>query len=193
MLNLFKPQLIDDVLIWGQKLVKSVASGDIKQVFKNPDLGIVGGFLHKGVPGAVNGGRKFLKTGWESSYGKLWPLIIGMSAYQSVKAPKGQKLNTFVGKTSGELLSAALGAAAFGPLGAFAGMVVGSEKIGGGITRAMNGSQDYLQRRSSLNMGHGFVDFAAAHTMRQVAARDMSTSLLNARQHLGFEAQAFHQ
>lgn len=218
----FKPQFLDEFYFLGKGLFQAARTGRPSQFLKTQNVGLVGGWgkgwleemaqpkgtrsIARGIFGGVRGGKvvggvpqalreggSFLKTGWEWSFGAMWPVLGGMAAYSAAKAPKGEKLGTFTGRMTGDLIGATVGALMFGAPGAFAGTLLFGSKIGEGMQNTFSRSQSYLQRKNSLEMGGRFYDFSAARTMRQAAVAEMSGSLLNARQYLGQEAAAMHQ
>lgn len=208
----FKPAMLDEFYFLGKNLFSAIKTGHPTQFLKEQNMGFLGGGARAGVMriaenprnlrnwarapiSAFKGGAKDLarapKLGWEWSYGALWPVMMGLSAYNASKAPAGQKMGTFAGNAAGDMIGAAAGAMLFGAPGAFIGNVFFGSRIGEAITSTINNAQAYNQRARTLEMGT-FHDTNAARTMRQVAAREMSGSLLNARQFLGQEAAAFH-
>jgi hypothetical protein len=93
----------------------------------------------------------------------------------------------------GWMLGALIGGAIAGPVGATVGMFVGTTALEGVIAKPIQFLHDYATMTRHLGMGGWYEDTYPAYTMRQRAVREMSASLLNARQYLGREALLLHQ
>lgn len=110
-------------------------------------------------------------------------------------ADKGHRMS---GATGGLARAAAfgigdlIGTAVGGPV---AGFVLGSvtEKLGGYVGDAMQTFNDFNRMTKHINMGGNYEDSRVAYTMRQRAAQEMGTSVMNARTWLGKEAALMHQ
>jgi hypothetical protein len=72
------------------------------------------------------------------------------------------------------------------------GGAIGDKVIGRPLEQVMQAAHDFSGGVRKLEMGGDFQDTQEAYTMRQVAVREMGSSLLNARRHLGQEAAMMH-
>lgn len=110
-------------------------------------------------------------------------------------APKGHKMSGAVGgvaRAAAFALGDVVGTTIGGPV---LGFVVGSltEPLGGYVGDALQMFSDYNKQIKHINMGGNYEDTRVAYTMRQRAAQEMGTSVMNARQWLGKEAALMHQ
>lgn len=120
------------------------------------------------------------------------PLTGLLGAYT---APKKHKLSGFVGGVAssiafgvGDLVGTTLG----GPIAGFAlGMV--TEKIGRAVGEGVQAFNEFAHIVKHVNMGGNYEDTEIAYTMRQRAAIEMGSSVMNARSWLGKEAILMHQ
>ena len=191
----------------------ALRKGRVQDFAKKMNLGLAGGYFQgvaagvknwrspasvtrgvfaSGPAGAFHHGKGFLGTAYNWSYGPMWPVMTALAAYAASQAPSGERAGHFAGTIAGDIGGAAIGAAVLGGPGALAGGLLLGPRIGREIGGFLNSGNRFLQRRRSLEMGGGYYDFSAARTMRQAAVREMSGSLLNARQYLGQEAAALH-
>lgn len=115
--------------------------------------------------------------------------------FMSALAPKGHKVSALVGGAArgifygvGDLIGTAVG----GPLAGFA-LGATTEKIGGVVQEALQRFHDFNHNMTHINMGGNYEDTRIAYTMRQRAAQEMGSSVMNARKYLGAEALLMHQ
>lgn len=125
--------------------------------------------------------------------------FLAFGAYEAVKAPRGHKISAMAGGGIGFGVASIIGGAiggAFGIPPQVTSLVAGFV-LGGSIDRSIiAGAQyavDFGSNMRKARYGGGYIDSSMALTMRQAAAREMSGSLLNARQWLGSEAAFLHQ
>lgn len=120
------------------------------------------------------------------------PLQAIASAYVS---KPGHKMSGMVGGASraiafgaGDLVGTLIG----GPLAGIAlGMV--TEHVGTYVEDSVQFFHDFNKMTKHINMGGNYEDTQTAYTMRQRAAQEMGSSVLNARQWLGKESALMHQ
>lgn len=88
----------------------------------------------------------------------------------------------------GDVVGTTLG----GPL---AGLALGSitEKAGAAVENTVQFFHDFNAHIKHVNMGGNYTDSRVAYTMRQRAAQEMGSSVMNARTWLGKEAALMHQ
>src|SRR5271157_1479288 len=119
--------------------------------------------------------------------------ILGSAAFGAYNAPTGKKISS--GLAGGISIAASTGislgiSALTGLPPVLTDLAVqsligpGIEKIAAGIIQPM---VDFGQNQRRVNFGGDYRDTQTAATMRQSAAREMSRSLMNARQWLGQE------
>lgn len=79
--------------------------------------------------------------------------------------------------------------------GPLAGMALGvvTEHLGGVVGEGMQFLHDFNHDLKHINMGGNYEDTQLAYTMRQKAAQELGSSVMNARQYLGKEALLMHQ
>jgi len=125
--------------------------------------------------------------------------FVGFGAYAAVKAPRGHKIAAATGGGIGFGISSVIGGAVGGFLGIppqaaaiVAGLAFGNA-IDSTIGRGVQYAVDFGSNMRKARYGGDYRDSQVALTMRQAAAREMSGSLLNARQFLGQEASFLHQ
>jgi hypothetical protein len=126
--------------------------------------------------------------------GKMAPFIALDFAYSSAIARRGHfasGLGATIGGTSGSLVGSAVGGLIAGLPGAFIGSLIGDPVMRGPAARLVQNFAEFGRNQRRLNFG-SYEDSQPAFTMRQVAAREISQSLLNARQYLGKEALLLH-
>lgn len=119
----------------------------------------------------------------------------GTGILSSVTAPKGHKMSGFVGgaaRTAAFAVGDVIGSMLGGPL---MGMALGSitEHAGETVGDAVQFFNDFNKMTKHINMGGNYEDTRVAYTMRQRAAQEMGTSVMNARTYLGKEAALMHQ
>ena len=146
-----------------------------------------GGFLQ----GAKMGGELGIK-------GNM-PFFLVFGAIGAVTAPRGHKISALTGGGIGFGVAAALGGAIGGAFGIppnisamVAGLIVG-DGIDKFITNSVQSAVDFGSNMRKARFGGDYRDTQTAYTMRQAASREMSSSLLNARQWLGQEGAFMHQ
>lgn len=119
----------------------------------------------------------------------------GAGAIKSFSAPKGHKTSAFASGVAatiafsvGDVLGSMLG----GPVG---GLVLGSmtEIVGDKLGEAAQFLHDFKRNITHINMGGNYEDTRVAYTMRQRAAQEMGSSVMNARSWLGKEGLLMHQ
>lgn len=138
--------------------------------------------------------HKGLKTGID--FGIKGSLMFGipMAAISSATADRGHKLSSGLGSMT-PMLGSLVGGVMGGTPGAILGGLLFDTKIQDMVTEGVQMIREVPEQMERLEMGSDnaqFVNTNEAHTMRQVAARQMSGSLLNARQYLGKEAALLH-
>lgn len=149
----------------------------------------------KGFSGAIFG-RPMKGMGVALSHTKGVPYFAAIAGgIEAFTAPRGHKVGGFVkgvartmAFTAGDVLGTTLG----GPL---VGMLLGSvtEKAGAAFGDAFQAFSDFNKQVRHVNMGGNYEDTRLAYTMRQRAAQEMGTSVMNARTWLGKEAALMHQ
>lgn len=110
-------------------------------------------------------------------------------------APRRHKMSGMVGgvaRTAAYAIGDVVGTAIGGPL---AGFILGSivEPLGGKVGEAFQAFADINRNIKHINMGGDYEDTKVAYTMRQRAAQEMGSSVMNARTWLGREAALMHQ
>lgn len=133
------------------------------------------------------------------------PLTAGMVAFAAGTASRGKMLETAgnemssqVGGLAGFEVGSVLGQAVIpipvlgGIVGGLVGGYIGSKaspRVGTGIAKLV----ESVNSTRTLNFGGNYKDTTVAYTMRQRAAQELGSSLLNARQYLGKEAVLMYQ
>lgn len=140
--------------------------------------------------GALTG---FFKEGAETALAELkfFPLAIPMAAFAGFSAPTGHAVSSAAGGLTPYMGSIAGGLLA-GWLGAIMGQLLFDDPLREIVTENVQKLIQFRGELARLEMGQGYQDTEQAYTMRQRAAREMSGSLLNARQYLGKEAALLH-
>ena len=132
-----------------------------------------------------------MKHGFGMSFKGNGPFMLAGAALGAATAPRGHALSE-----SARSLGGGLGTLVGGMLGGGAGMIVGGylgeEFAGSAIAKGVQSIADLSKNYRTLHMGGDFQDSEGAYTMRQVACREMNSSLLNARSILGREAAFMH-
>lgn len=117
-----------------------------------------------------------------------------LGAVAAAMAPRGKfvaSASGAAGATVGGVLGAAAGGLLFGLPGELIGGALGGA-AGERLEAVVQPFAEFGRNQARLNFGT-YKDSQAAFTMRQVAAREISQSVLNARQYLGKEALLLHQ
>lgn len=133
-----------------------------------------------------------LKSGYKMAFRGAAPFLLPYGAFAAATAPRNHKLGAGVGALAapiGTFIGGALG----GPLGALAGTFILDPLIQSGVGKAVSAFSDFGRNQRRLETGGSFADSTMNWTMRQRAASEMGSSLMNARQILGREAAFFHQ
>lgn len=110
-------------------------------------------------------------------------------------AARGHRMSGTIGGVA-RTLSYALGDIAGSIVGGPAlGLAVGAvtEHIGGLVGEGVQMLHDFNRDLKHVNMGGNYDDTQLAYTMRQRAAQELGSSVMNARQYLGREALLMHQ
>lgn len=132
-----------------------------------------------------------LKHGWGAAVGGYTLMQLPMAMHETAQAERGRKMSTFASSAL-PFVGTGLATAAFGGIyGMAAGMILDpviKKTLGAG----MQAVADFGRNSPRINTGGNYQDTQAAFTMRQLAASEMSRSLLNARSYLGREAAYLH-
>lgn len=105
----------------------------------------------------------------------------------------GYAAGSGLGAMIGSMIMPGIGTATGGFIGGIIGGTIGDVIVRDPTEIAMQRFAGLSRNMRHLEMGGTYLDTQAAMTMRQVAVRELSGSLLNARQYLGKEAILFHQ
>ena len=141
---------------------------------------------------AFRGGAKgSMKSGLENAFGGYMYMAMPMALFTAGMAPRGHKLSAFAGSSLG-MVGSAIGGAVAGVPGSIVGGMLFDHISESTIGRGVQNFSELNRNITALNMGGGFRDTQPAFTMRQAAVREMSGSLMNARQVLGKEAAYMH-
>jgi hypothetical protein len=119
------------------------------------------------------------------------PITPLTALYAFGAAPRGHRL----ARGAASLLSglgAAAGALVGGPLGAIVGAALFDKLANKTLTASFQSIADLDKKQHDLGMGGHYTDTELNYTMRMAAAKEMSGSLFNARQHLGREGRLLH-
>lgn len=149
----------------------------------------------RGFSGFARGAVKGYNAGFKGNL----PFFIAFGSYAAATAPRGQKVSKVAGSGVGFGVTAVIAGAiggAFGIPPTISAMVAGfllGDKLDNAISSGVQSFVDFGSKQRKMNMGGDYRDTQVAYTMRQVAAREMGTSLMNARQWLGGEAAFLHQ
>lgn len=148
-----------------------------------------------GMSGAVFGRPvKGLGVGLSHLKGIGW-FAAGAGIVEGSLARRGHKASGVVGGVARTLafgVGDVVGTTIAGPVGGF---ILGSitEGVGGKIGDAVQFFNDIDRNIRHINMGGNYEDTRAAYTMRQRAAQELGSSVMNARQWLGKEGALMHQ
>jgi len=133
-----------------------------------------------------------LKHGFGMSFKGQLPFIMLQGALGAATAEQGHAMSEG-GRTLGSAIGTLIGGLMGGGAGMLAGGYLGEELAGTSLAKGIQAVADISKNYTTLNMGKGqFHDSEAAYTQRQVAAREMNSSILNARRYLGNEASLMH-
>lgn len=142
-----------------------------------------------------------VRIGYEMGFKGGSLFVIGGAAYGVATAPRGHALSegigqglsfgvtSLIGGAAGELLGGPIGAY----IGSFAGQIIGESTMAKAIAGTIQPMVDFGSNMRRARFGGDYRDTQTAYTMRSTAAREMSRSLMNARQWLGVEASFLHQ
>ena len=149
----------------------------------------------KGFGGAVFGRpMKGFSVGMSHFKGMMpFAAIQGVAGFAF--AEKGHRVSGGVGGISrglGYALGDLIGTTFGGPVAGFALGSLG-EMVGGKVGEATQMFNDFAKNTKHINMGGNYEDTKVAFTMRQRAAQEMGSSVMNARSWLGKEAALMHQ
>lgn len=150
---------------------------------------------------AAVGLSKGLGIGYQMGFKGGAIFVVGGIAYGMATAPTGRALSTGISYGVGFGVAALIGGAIGGLLGgvpgayvgSFAAQFIGMEAVEAGIAKPIQWAVDFGTNMRRLNFGGDYRDTQQAYTMRASAAREMSRSLMNARQWLGQEGAFMHQ
>jgi len=119
-------------------------------------------------------------------------ITAGTAAVSAALAPRHRRVSAFASSIVPWTLGAMVGGAVAGSPGAMVGGFLANTFLEKPIGDAVQAFAGFHERVSRVRMGGDYTDTARAYTMRQVAAREMAGSLMNARQWLGQESIMFH-
>ncbi len=137
---------------------------------------------------------KGAKLGWEWGFKGAPAMALPFAAFSAASAERGHKAAAGIGAMT-PWLGTAIGGFLAGAPGAILGGILIDGKLQEMVTDGVQLMIDTGQQLKAVEMGKDnaqLVQTQAAYTMRQRAARDLSGSLLNARQYLGKEAALLH-
>lgn len=159
--------------------------------------------MTKGVgPGGIFRGRpmKGFSQAFEHAESQLSKIgiigALGTGLFQAATAPKGHKLSSGVAGVAGMVgfgIGDVVGTALLGPLFGFGLGAAIQEGVDKGVGESLQFVTDTVKQLRHVHMGGDYEDTEAAYTMRQKAAQEMGSSVLNARQWLGKESILMHQ
>lgn len=151
----------------------------------------------RGWKGFAAGGKESLESAFGGTARKLF--ILG-GTYGFATGTRGHKISSAVGGAGlGWSITALAGGAIAGAFGlppmigeVAAGLLFGTS-VDESITRNVQAAVDFGANMRRTRFGGDYRDTQTALTMRQAAVREMSGSLMNARQWLGQESSFLHQ
>lgn len=135
-----------------------------------------------------------LPKAWGSVGKGSFPFALGFGVQSAIMAPRHQKLSSGLatGLSIGVTTALSVGVSALTGLPPMLTDLALQAMVQPTMDRMFQGAiqplVDFGTNQRRVNFGGDYRDTATAHTMRQVAAREMSASLMNARQWLGQEA-----
>jgi hypothetical protein len=153
----------------------------------------------KPTPPGFRGFAKGVETGYNIGFKGNLPFFLAFGTYAAIKAPTGHKISAFASGGIGFGITAVIGGALGGmvgippPIAATIAGVLFQDAVDSNISKIVQGAVDFGSKQRRMNFGGDYRDTQVAYTMRQVAAREMGGSLMNARQWLGAEASFLHQ
>lgn len=162
--------------------------------FFNPEIGF---FKPRAGTGVLQGAKIGYSVGLKGNL----PFALLGGAYAAATAPRGQAISKGAGAGVGwgftALAAGTLGTLVGGPAAGWVASVIAPMLLGDSVDKAVaNMVQpvvDFGANQRKMRFGGDYRDTQVAYTMRSVAAREMSTSLMNARQWLGQEGAFLHQ
>ncbi len=143
--------------------------------------------------GSLSTAARFPKA-WESIGKGSFPFALGFGVMSAVQAPRHHKVSAGLatGLSIGVTTALSIGVSALTGLPPMVTDLALQSLIQPAMDKAMANTiqplVDFGTNQRRVNFGGDYKDNSTAHTMRQVAAREMSASLMNARQWLGQEA-----
>jgi hypothetical protein len=151
--------------------------------------------------GGFRGAAKGAGIGYEMGFKGGSLFVIGGAAYGMATAPRGQAISQGasygvgfgVSSLIGGIIGGALGGVPGAYVGSLAAQFIGGETIDKAIAGVVQPAVDFGTNMRRARFGGDYRDTQTAYTMRSVAAREMSRSLMNARQFLGQESAFMHQ
>ncbi|MGC1582164.1 MAG: hypothetical protein WA766_11805 [Candidatus Acidiferrales bacterium] len=159
------------------------------------------GFRAAGARMGTGSAFRGAKIGYEMGFKGGSLFVIGGAAYGAYTAPRHHKISEALGQGTSfgvtSLLGGVIGGAVGGPIGAyvgsFAAQILAESTVANGIAGIVQPIVDFGTNMRKQRFGGDYRDTQTAYTMRGAAAREMSRSLLNARQWLGQESAFLHQ
>jgi len=157
--------------------------------------------LQKSMTPGFRGFAHGTNIGWKMGFKGGSLFVIGGAAYAAATAPRGQAISKSVSAGIGFGITSLIGGAIGGALGGVPGAYIGSlaaqylgaDTIDKAIAGVIQPMVDFGSNMRKARFGGDYRDTQTAVTMRQAAAREMSRSLVNARQWLGQEGAFMHQ
>lgn len=151
--------------------------------------------------GGFKGFGRGTKIGYKLGFKGGSPFVIGGIAYGMATAERGKAISTGIATGTGFGVSSLIGGAIGGMFGGVPGAYIGSlaaqflvgEHVDKAIAGVIQPMVDFGTEMRKMRFGGDYRDTQTAYTMRGVAAREMSRSLMNARQWLGQEGAFMHQ
>jgi len=154
-------------------------------------------------PGGFKGFAQSAQVGHALGFKGGLPFVLIGGALAMASAPRGQAISKGVAAGTGFGISSMAGAFIGGALtggnpigaavGALAFQLLGGEQIDRAIAGVIQPMVDFGTNMRRHRFGGDYRDTQVALSMRQAAAREMSRSLMNARQWLGAEASFMAQ
>jgi hypothetical protein len=145
-----------------------------------------GGLLN----GNVKGGLRSAAMGVSASGIGLAGLF---ATHSAANAPRGKTATRGFSVMTSMIAADVVGGFLGGPIGQIVAQATIAPVLQTAIEKPLEAFAGLNHRVTHLGMGGDYEDTELAYTMRQRAAMEMGSSLLNARQYLGLEAKLFHQ
>lgn len=120
-------------------------------------------------------------------------LTLPYAAFEGATAPKGKKVTHAAASLIANTAVPALGGVFGGPIGTLVAGSTVAPVVERGLDRTLDAFAGFNRQVTRVRMGGDFEDTQQLYTMRQRAAAELGSSLLNARQILGREAAFMHQ